>query len=87
MTNEGLPGGHILAWERDHRPPGQHQDTCDGSREPWDKGHQAGAVVREGFLEDGVVRAETFRLSGSEPTLEAEEALLAKGTACAKATR
>lgn len=38
-------------------------------------------------MEDGVVQAETFRLSGSEPTLETEEALLAKGTACAKATR
>lgn len=26
-------------------------------------------MIREGFLEDGAVHAETYRLSGSEPTL------------------
>lgn len=57
-------------WERDHRPSGQHGDTCGDSREPQGKGHRAGALTRKGFLEDGVFRAETYRLSGSEPTPE-----------------
>lgn len=28
---------------------------------------QAGAMVRDSFLEDSVIQAETYRLSGSEP--------------------
>lgn len=42
-------------------------------------------MIRKGFLEDGVVQAETYRLSGSEPKPEIEQALPAEGTPYVKA--
>lgn len=74
VSNEGPPGGHILVWERDPRPPGWLRDTCDDSREPSDKDTRtlSGGHGQGGFSEDGVVRAEAFRFSGREPTRETE---------------